>query len=134
MAATLHLELVSPERLLVSEPVEMVIVPGTEGYFGVLPQHMLLLSTLRPGVIDVYSNGAVSERYFVTGGFAEVTGESCTVLVDEALPLASLTKGYAADRMARARAQMDAATSDEDRRRAAEAIVHAEAMAQHAAA
>src|SRR6185295_8252979 len=128
MAATLHLEVVSPERLLVSEPVEMVVVPGTEGYFGVLPQHMLLLSTLRPGVIDVYNGGAVSERYFVTGGFAEVTGTSCTVLVDEALPVASLTRAFVNERAARAKSLMDAANTDEDKRRAAEMIVHVEVM------
>ena len=132
MAATLHLEVVSPEHLLLSAPVEMVVVPGTEGYFGVLPQHMLLLSTLRPGVIDVYTGGAISERYFVTGGFTEVTGTSCTVLVDEALPLASLTKTFVADRLAKAKAKMDAATTEEDIRRAAEAIVNAEAMAEFA--
>ena len=134
MAATLHLEVVSPERLLVSEPVEMVVVPGTEGYFGVLPQHMLLLSTLRPGVIDVYANNTVSERYFVTGGFAEVTGSTCTVLVDEALPLASITKAFCADRAAKAKAKMDAAATDEERRRAAELIAHVEIMESFATA
>ena len=132
MAATLHLEVVSPEHLLLSAPVEMVVVPGTEGYFGVLPQHMLLLSTLRPGVIDVYSGGAVTERYFVTGGFAEVTGTSCTVLVDEALPLTSLTKAFVTERLAKAKAKMDAAATEEETRRAAEAIVNAEAMAEFA--
>lgn len=132
MAATLSLELVSPARLLVSEQVEMVVVPGTEGYFGVLPQHMLLLSTLRPGVIDVYNAGTISERYFVTGGFAEVTGASCTVLVDEAIPLPSLTKTFVHERLTLAKGRMDAAVSEEEIRRAAEAIVHAEAMAEFA--
>jgi F-type H+-transporting ATPase subunit epsilon len=132
MAATLHLELVSPERLLVSEPVEMVVVPGAEGVFGVMPQHMLLVSTLKPGVIDVYNGGAITERYFVTGGFAEVTGESCTVLVDEALPLASLTRVFVTERLTLAKARLDAATSDEESRRASELIVHAELMAEYA--
>jgi len=132
MAETLNLEVVSPERLLVSQPVEMVVVPGTEGYFGVLPRHMLLLSTLRPGVIDVYNNGAVAERYFVTGGFAEVTGTSCTVLVDEALPLSSLTRAFVTDRLAQAKARMDAASTEEETRRCAAAIVHAEVMATFA--
>jgi F-type H+-transporting ATPase subunit epsilon len=134
MAATLQLEVVSPERLLVSEQVEMVVVPGTEGYFGVLPQHMLLLSTLRPGVIDVYAGGQVTERYFVTGGFAEVTGNSCTVLVDEALPVANLTKAFVAERAAKAKAALDAATTDEERRRAALVVVHVEVMETFAVA
>ena len=134
MAATLQLEVVSPERLLVSEQVEMVVVPGTEGYFGVLPQHMLLLSTLRPGVIDVYAAGQVTERYFVTGGFAEVTGNSCTVLVDEALPVANLTKAFVAERAAKAKAALDAATTDEERRRAALVVGHVEVMETFAVA
>ena len=93
MADTLQFELVSPERLLLSEAVSMVVVPGTEGNFGVLPGHALLISTVRPGIIDVYDEGQVSERIFVSGGFAEVTPERCTVLADEAMPLSSLDRG-----------------------------------------
>ena len=97
MAATLKLELVSPERLLVSEQVEMVLVPGTEGVFGVLPLHAPTLSTLKPGFVDIYQAGAVVQRFFVSGGFVEVTRERCTVLVDEAIPQATLTAAYAAE-------------------------------------
>jgi len=94
MAEKLQFELVSPEKLLLSEAVAMVVVPGGEGNFGVLPGHSLLISTVRPGVIDVYADEQtqVSERIFVSGGFAEVTGERCTVLADEALPLSSLDR------------------------------------------
>jgi len=92
MADTLQFELVSPEKLLVSEAVGMVVVPGTEGNFGVLPGHALLISTVRPGIIDVYDEGKISERIFVSGGFAEVTPERCTVLADEAMPLSSLDR------------------------------------------
>src|ERR1700687_1287712 len=90
MADKVQFELVSPEKLLLSEAVDMVVVPGTEGNFGVLAGHSLLISTVRPGVIDVYDGGAISERIFVSGGFAEVTAERCTVLADEAVPLSSL--------------------------------------------
>jgi F-type H+-transporting ATPase subunit epsilon len=71
------------------------VVPGGEGNFGVLPGHALLISTVRPGVIDVYvdEQSQVSERIFVSGGFAEVTPERCTVLADEALPLSALDRG-----------------------------------------
>jgi F-type H+-transporting ATPase subunit epsilon len=95
MADKVQFELVSPEKLLLSEPVAMVVVPGAEGNFGVLPGHALLISTVRPGVIDVYSDEQtrISERIFVSGGFAEVTPERCTVLADEALPLSSLDRG-----------------------------------------
>ncbi len=92
MADKLQFELVSPEKLLLSEPVGMVVVPGTEGNFGVLPGHALFISTVRPGVIDVYEDKTVSERIFVAGGFAEVTPERCTVLADEAVPVASLDR------------------------------------------
>jgi F-type H+-transporting ATPase subunit epsilon len=92
MAEKTQFELVSPERLLLSEMVAMVVVPGSEGNFGVLPGHSLLISTVRPGVIDVYQEDrtVISERIFVAGGFAEVTPERCTVLADEAVPLKEL--------------------------------------------
>jgi F-type H+-transporting ATPase subunit epsilon len=90
MAEKVQFELVSPEKLLLSEAVDMVVVPGTEGNFGVLAGHSLLISTVRPGVIDVYEGSEISERIFVSGGFTEVTAERCTVLADEALPLSSL--------------------------------------------
>ena len=99
MAETLKLELVSPARLLVSEQVEMVIVPGAEGVFGVLPEHAPTLSTLKPGFVDVYKAGAVVQRYFVSGGFAEVTRDSCTILVDAATPETDLTEAYATRRL-----------------------------------
>jgi F-type H+-transporting ATPase subunit epsilon len=92
MADTLQFELVSPEKLLLSEAVGMVVVPGTEGNFGVLPGHALFISTVRPGVIDVYDDKSITQQIFVSGGFAEVTPERCTVLADEAVPVASLDR------------------------------------------
>lgn len=85
-------ELVTPEQLLVSRAVDMVVVPGTEGNFGVLPGHSPLISTIRPGTIDIYEGNAVAERIFVAGGLAEVTPERCTVLADAALPPDSLDR------------------------------------------
>tara|TARA_A100001037_G_scaffold251236_2_gene234624 strand:+ start:1125 stop:1547 length:423 start_codon:yes stop_codon:yes gene_type:complete len=80
-------ELVSPERLLLSEDVEMVVVPGVDGDFGVLPGHTPVISNVRPGVIHVFEGGSVKTRIFVAGGFAEVTAERCTVLAEEAVAL-----------------------------------------------
>src|SRR5207249_3767438 len=77
-------ELVSPERLIVSAEVEMVVVPGTEGNFGVLPGHAPLISTIRPGMIEIYEGQTVTRRIFVVSGVAEVTPERCTVLADDA--------------------------------------------------
>ena len=85
MPDRVQFELVTPERLLLSEAVEMVVVPGTEGNFGVLPGHALLISTIRPGTIEVYEGRTVTRRIFVAGGFAEVTAERCTVLADQAM-------------------------------------------------
>ena len=81
MADKLQFELVSPEKLLLSEPVGMVIVPGTEGNFGVLPGHAPLISTIRPGTIDIYENRQIIRRIFITGGIAEVFTGSPGVLV-----------------------------------------------------
>jgi len=87
------LELVSPERLLLSEPVDMAVIPGSEGDFGVLAGHSLLVATLRPGVIEVYQGETVAHRLFVGGGFAEVTETRCTVLADEAVPVGEIDVG-----------------------------------------
>jgi F-type H+-transporting ATPase subunit epsilon len=84
MADRVRFELVSPERLILSRPVEMVVVPGTEGNFGVLPGHAPLISTIRPGMIEIYEGRDVTARFFIVGGIAEVTPERCTVLADEA--------------------------------------------------
>jgi F-type H+-transporting ATPase subunit epsilon len=92
MAERVQFELVTPERLLLSEMVEMVVVPGTEGNFGVLPGHALLISTIRPGTIEVYEGQRVTRRIFVAGGFAEVTPEHCTVLADEAVAADALDR------------------------------------------
>jgi len=87
-----NFELVSPERLLVSERFDMVVVPGSEGDFGVLPGHAPLISTVRPGVIDIHDGGRIAHRVFVGGGFAEVTPERCTVLAEEATMVENIDK------------------------------------------
>ncbi|MEM1399632.1 MAG: ATP synthase F1 subunit epsilon [Pseudomonadota bacterium] len=93
MAEKFDFQLVSPERVLFSAEVDMVVVPGVEGNFGVLKGHAPLLSTVRPGIIDVYEERkAVSSQIFVAGGFAEVTGSRCTVLAEEASPLSELDR------------------------------------------
>ncbi|MCB2107120.1 MAG: ATP synthase F1 subunit epsilon [Rhodobacteraceae bacterium] len=133
MADTLQLELVSPERLLMSEQVEMVTIPGTDGYFGVLPQHAPVISSLRPGVIDVYVDGVVAQQYFVGGGFAEVNAKGVTVLVDEALVLKDVTKALAELRREAAMDLIDDAKTDAERKHAATALKIAEELAALAA-
>lgn len=90
MAETFQFDLVSPERLIVSEPVAQVVVPGAEGEFTALPRHAPFMTTLRPGIIRVTSAGGGEQRIFVFGGFAEVNPESITVLAEEAVPVDEL--------------------------------------------
>jgi F-type H+-transporting ATPase subunit epsilon len=90
MADRVEFELVSPEKLVFSQGVDMVVIPGAEGDFGVLPRHSPLISAIRPGVIKIYDQGQVTETIFVSGGFAEVTPSRCTVLAEEAMPVGDI--------------------------------------------
>jgi F-type H+-transporting ATPase subunit epsilon len=123
--ATFLLELVSPERLLLSRQVEMATIPAAEGEMGVLPGHSPMMVALRGGVIRVRENGAESERLFVAGGFAEVSPERCTVLADEATPVASVSRAEAERRLREAEEALAATTADDppERREAALARV-----------
>ena len=92
MPDTVQFELVSPERLVLSQPVEMVVIPGVEGNFGVLPGHAPFISMIRPGMIEIYEGRTVTRRIFVVGGIAEVIPERCTVLADETFPPEALDR------------------------------------------
>ena len=111
---TIEFELVSPEKILKSEPVEMVVVPGTEGDVGVLPGHSLLIAAIRPGVIDIHEGGQVRESIFVAGGFAEVSPERCTVLAEEAVPVADIDRAQAEKRLEDAKQALTKAGEAED--------------------
>jgi F-type H+-transporting ATPase subunit epsilon len=130
MADTVKFELVSPERLLFSADVESVVVPGSEGDFGVLPGHARLISTVRPGVISVFQNGKVTDRIFVEGGFAEVTGAGCTVLAEYAVPVSELQRDSAQQAIQDAREDIEDAKDDEARKEATKALEVAEARLQ----
>lgn len=122
-------DLVSPEKLLLSEEVEMVVVPGAEGDFGVLIGHAPLISALRPGVIDTYTGTKVKKRIFVAGGFAEVTGERCTVLAEEAMPVEDIDPSEAETRIASAHEALGDADNELARAQAEAALAVGEAMA-----
>jgi F-type H+-transporting ATPase subunit epsilon len=121
-------ELVAPERLLASEMVDMVVAPGAEGDFGVLPQHSLFMSLLRPGVIEIHDGGAITQRIFVGGGFAEVNERGCIVLAEEALPVEDIDLGQARQRLKNAQDDLAEATNDVDRARGEREIAIAEAQ------
>lgn len=108
MPGKTRLEIVSPEKLLLSREVDMAVIPAAEGDMGVLPGHAPMIVTLRGGVIAIHDGGQVTDRLFVAGGFAEVTPERCTVLADEALPVADLSRAEAASRVSAAQAEYDA--------------------------
>ena len=134
MADRIQFELVSPERLLLSRAVEMVVVPGSEGDFGVLPEHAPTVAALRPGVISVFENNQVIERVFVAGGFAEVNERGCTVLAEEAMPVEEIDVGRARERRSDAEDDLREAKDDAERGRAEREIGVAEAMLQAAGA
>jgi F-type H+-transporting ATPase subunit epsilon len=102
------LEIVSPEKLLLSRPVDMVVIPAAEGEMGVLVNHAPMIVLLRGGIVRLYQGDAVTDRLFVSGGFAEVTPERVTVLANEAIPLPELSRGEAERRLAAAQADYDA--------------------------
>lgn len=124
MAELLKFELVSPERLLMSEAVQQVTVPGTEGEFTVLARHAPVLSTVRPGVLAVVRDGGGEDRIFVRGGFAEVNPEGLIVLAEEAIHMADLDRETLAQRVANAEEDVADASSDEKRARAQETLDH----------
>jgi F-type H+-transporting ATPase subunit epsilon len=123
-------ELVSPEKLLLTRAVDMVVVPGAEGDMGVLPRHSPTITTVRPGTIVVYEGGAVSDRIFIAGGFAEVSDNRCTVLAEEAMPIEDIDKAAAQQTLADAREDISSADSDAARKSAETAVAVAEAKIQ----
>ena len=124
MAGLFKFELVSPEDLLLSQDAQQVLVPGTEGNFTVLPGHAPVLSTMRPGVLDMIDESGREERIYVRGGIAEVNPNGLTVLAEDALPLAELSPEMLAQQIKNAEEDVADASDDEKRRRAQEALDH----------
>ena len=121
MAGTFKFELVSPERILLSEDAEQVIVPGMEGQFTVLPGHAPVISTLRPGILDAQVAGG-RRRVFVRGGFAEVGPDRVTVLVQHMFDLDGIDGEKLALEVSSAEQMLSEAKDDSSRMLAGEAI------------
>jgi F-type H+-transporting ATPase subunit epsilon len=113
--AKVTFRLVMPERELLATEADMVVVPGSEGDFGVLHGHAPLISTVRPGVLEVLQGNKVEQRFIVVGGIAEVTPERCTVLADEATPFEQVTAEQLADRERFAQEELNDAATDAER-------------------
>ena len=84
MADTTNLEVVTPSAVIVSEPVEMVVVPGSDGQIGVLPRHSKVISTLDRGLVDIFSDNKISSQIMIDGGIAEINETSVTILAERA--------------------------------------------------
>ncbi len=121
MAVKIAFDLVSPERLLLSTEADMVTVPGTEGYMGVMAGHAPLVSTLRAGMIDVQTDGK-DDRYFIRGGFAEISPAKITVLAEEAVPMTELDLEVLDQRILHAQDDEIAAKTDKDRQAAGQMV------------
>lgn len=119
MVDTLHFSLVSPEREIFSGPVEQVVVPGTEGAFGVLARHAPLMSTIRPGTLRIFT-GEREVRIFINGGFAEVTPNGLTILAEDAVDLARLDGADIEQQVRDAKEDVAAAGTDAARLTAAQ--------------
>jgi len=103
------LEIVSPDRLLLSQPVDMAVIPAAEGEMGVLPGHAPMIVLLQGGTITLHEGGRPTSRLYVSGGFAEITPERCTVLADEAVPVSEVSRQVAEARLTEADAAYAAA-------------------------
>src|SRR4029077_16075809 len=103
MARTLRLEMLTPEAKAYSEDVEMVVLPGMDGELGVYPQHVPVLTTLKPGELRVVKGG-VATSLAVGVGFAEITGDAVSVLTDMALESSAIDEATAEAAVARAQA------------------------------
>ena len=124
MAEKIHFDLVSPERMLLSEDVDMVTLPGAEGYFGVLAGHAPVISSLRPGVIEVTGGSTPNLRLFVRGGFAEVDAKKVIVLAEEAIPMADFDLAALDRRLADTEEDLAIAKTDAERARVSEQLDH----------
>ena len=121
MADGVKIEIVSPERLLLSEQASSVTIPGTEGYFTVLGEHAPVMTTLRPGFVTVVVNGE-STVYFVRTGFADVSPAGVTILAEAASTFAEFDRAAIEEALAEAEAKFAAAATAEDKNLAQEIV------------
>lgn len=127
MADKLHFALVSPERELFNGEVDHVVVPGSEGEFGVSPNHAPVMSVIKPGALKVINEGA-ERRIFVNGGFADVTPEGLSVLAEEAIDLADVDPAQLEQQLKNAQEDLRDANTDDRRAAAQRALSRAEGI------
>ena len=121
MAEGLKIEIVSPERLVLSETVVSVTVPGTEGYFTVMDDHAPFMTTLKPGFITVTKDSG-AEVYFVKGGFADVSAAGLTILAEQSVPFSEFDHGDLQAQIKAAEEELNRAATPEDKSYAQEVV------------
>lgn len=123
MAESFQFELVSPERLLVSEQVESVVIPGAEGEMTVMANHAPVMTTIKPGVVTLKAASGQEERYVVFGGFADILPTGCTLLAESAVSVKDIDRADIARRIQEAREDV-ADAKDEGTRTKAEQFLN----------
>ncbi|RWE64764.1 F0F1 ATP synthase subunit epsilon [Mesorhizobium sp.] len=118
MADSFQFELVSPERLLVSEQVESVVIPGAEGEMTVMAYHAPVMTTIKPGVVTVKTAAGQQERYVVFGGFADIVPAGCTLLAESAVAVGDIDRADLTRRIQEAREDVADAKDDQTRSKA----------------
>ena len=130
MAKTFHLSILTPKHEFYSGQVEMLNVSALDGELCVLAGHAPLISTVRPGIIEVHDDGKVTDRIFVAGGFAEVNPQRCTVLAEVALPVAEIDRAKVEAELKDLGDDLAAAKTDDDREAVQAKITIAEGKLQ----
>ena len=123
MVQSFKFELVSPERLLVSEDVESVVIPGAEGEMTVMAEHAPVMTTVKPGVVTVKPASGSEERYVVFGGFADILPSGCTLLAESATHVNDIDRDEIQRRIQEAKEDVADAKDDETRTKA-ESFLH----------
>jgi F-type H+-transporting ATPase subunit epsilon len=115
----IQFELVSPEQKIMSEAVTMAVIPGTEGDFGVLNGHAPIIATVRTGVVEIYRDNMndKSDSIFIAGGFADVTGENCTILAEQAVNVNDIDADDIAQKLMDTESDLGLAEGTSDKRR-----------------
>ena len=122
MAENFNFELVSPERLLLSEEVSEVILPGADGEMTVMANHAPVMTTVKPGIVEVKSSSGSSNRYVVFGGFADILPEGCTVLAESAVHIDDIDREALEQRIQNTREDLQDAKTDAEKSRIAERL------------
>ena len=104
---TLQFDLITPEKIFFSDAAHQIDIPGTEGEFGVLPGHAPFISSLRPGVLKIFTGKDSAKRVFVGGGIAEVNEKSCSVLAERVIELDGLARADAEKALEKAKAKLE---------------------------